>query len=338
MPPARSMWWILRVRLGQVSGVGLYAFVGLVIVIIVWIVVLYVPRYIQYGAINASDKATAEASFRGSLVQAIVGLTVLGGLYYTARNLRLSRAGQLTDRFSKAIEQIGNSDINVRIGGLYALEQVARDSRNNAMIVTEILLRFVRNQVDTIHSHDNPAKVTQDIDVALQILGRRPSADREPDRLDLSDLKIDGANLEYANLTDANLCYVKATRLRVAGAKLRRTLFYYANVQRSMFSGSDARQCGFSLADLRYSFFVDVNLEGADFGETDLRYAIFKNSKRSGLSLRGADMTGARLDGADLRGIDLRSVIGLTQDQIDLVILDANTKLPAGLSNHSQPQ
>jgi hypothetical protein len=40
----------------------------------------------------------------------------------------LSREGQATDRYTKAIEQLGSDKIDVRIGGIYALERVARDS------------------------------------------------------------------------------------------------------------------------------------------------------------------------------------------------------------------
>ena len=43
------------------------------------------------------------------------------GLAYTARTYRLSREGQLTDRYTKAVEQLGSDKIEVRLGGLYAL-------------------------------------------------------------------------------------------------------------------------------------------------------------------------------------------------------------------------
>jgi hypothetical protein len=33
----------------------------------------------------------------------------------------------VTDRYTKAIEQLGSDRLDVRIGGIYALERVARD-------------------------------------------------------------------------------------------------------------------------------------------------------------------------------------------------------------------
>ena len=54
---------------------------------------------------------------------------------FTALNFNLSRRafelteqGQVTDRFTRAIEQLGSDKLDVRIGRIYALERVARDS------------------------------------------------------------------------------------------------------------------------------------------------------------------------------------------------------------------
>src|SRR6516164_8690295 len=34
----------------------------------------------------------------------------------------------MTDRYTRAIEQLGSKELDVRIGGIYALERIARDS------------------------------------------------------------------------------------------------------------------------------------------------------------------------------------------------------------------
>jgi len=55
----------------------------------------------------------------------------IAGLLYTARNYRLSRRGQVTDRFTTALERLGSSELYVRIGGVHALEHVMRDSADH---------------------------------------------------------------------------------------------------------------------------------------------------------------------------------------------------------------
>jgi len=51
----------------------------------------------------------------------------------------------VTDRYTKAIEQLGSKEIDVRIGGIYALERIAYDSERDHPTVMEVLATFVRD-------------------------------------------------------------------------------------------------------------------------------------------------------------------------------------------------
>ncbi len=53
------------------------------------------------------------------------------------RTYELTEQGQATDRYIKAIEQLGSDKLDVRIGGIYALERVARDSARDHPTVME---------------------------------------------------------------------------------------------------------------------------------------------------------------------------------------------------------
>jgi hypothetical protein len=65
------------------------------------------------------------------------------------RTFELTEQGQVTDRFTKAIEQLGSDKADVRIGGIYALERIARDSAKDHPTVMEVLTTFIRE-----HSHE----------------------------------------------------------------------------------------------------------------------------------------------------------------------------------------
>jgi len=79
---------------------------------------------------------------RTQLLTLGAGVFAVGALTFTARNFVLSRRtveltrqtlelaqqAQVTDRHTKAIQHLGSDKLDVRIGGLYALERVARDS------------------------------------------------------------------------------------------------------------------------------------------------------------------------------------------------------------------
>src|SRR5215218_5855243 len=57
---------------------------------------------------------------------------------------RVAEQGHITDRFTKAVEQLGSDKLEVRLGGIYALERVARDSRRDHGPIMETLTAFVR--------------------------------------------------------------------------------------------------------------------------------------------------------------------------------------------------
>src|SRR5450759_3037418 len=131
---------------------------------------------------------TARDAARGRLLTLGAGLFAAGVLIYTARTFGLSREGQVTDRYTKAIEQLGSDKLDVRIGGIYALERVARDSAKDHPTVMEVLAAFIRE-----HSHDQwpaarlgsdavPLRRTRpDVQGGVTVIGRRNfSADRAP--------------------------------------------------------------------------------------------------------------------------------------------------------------
>jgi hypothetical protein len=95
------------------------------------------------GAANPALLQTARDAARGRLLTLLAGLFTAGALVFTALNFGLSREGQVTDRYTTAIEQLG-SDKLVRIGGIYALERVARDSAKDHPTVMEVLTAFIR--------------------------------------------------------------------------------------------------------------------------------------------------------------------------------------------------
>jgi len=64
-----------------------------------------------------------------------------------ADDRKLSEARLTAERFSKAIEQLGNSNIHIRIGGIYSLEQLVENSISYQWTVIEVLSAFIRETV-----------------------------------------------------------------------------------------------------------------------------------------------------------------------------------------------
>ncbi len=164
---------------------------------------------------SPAQLASAVNDRRATLLQAIGGLALAAGAFATWRTIGINREGQITDRFTKAIEQLGSTKLDVRVGAIYALERVARDSPTDHWTVMEVLTAFIR---ENSHGRDVTPSIVltgerlfasflkSDIQAALTVIARRISAhDPSGNRLNLIEAHLPLAELEDANLSGAIL-------------------------------------------------------------------------------------------------------------------------------------
>ena len=88
------------------------AVAALIAVAVLLLLVLFLPRYLLSWDLAGSparpaDQAGAVNAIRSALMQGLAGLVVLAGAVFTWRQLQVSRQGQVTDRYTRAIEQLG---------------------------------------------------------------------------------------------------------------------------------------------------------------------------------------------------------------------------------------
>ena len=87
-----------------------------------WAIIVWLPaRLVADAGLSGKDLLDAENDARGSLISAVGGLVLLGGLVFTARSYLATREGKVTDRYTAAVNQLGDSHLVVRLGGIYAL-------------------------------------------------------------------------------------------------------------------------------------------------------------------------------------------------------------------------
>src|SRR5215207_2875546 len=66
----------------------------------------------------------------------------------TRETLRITEQGQITERFTRAIDQLGATDdgkpkLEIRLGGIYALERIAKDSpKKYYATIMEVLMAY----------------------------------------------------------------------------------------------------------------------------------------------------------------------------------------------------
>jgi Pentapeptide repeats (8 copies) len=283
------------------------------------------------GPLRTLRLQTARDAARGRLLTLGAGLLALSALIFTALNFNLLRRnseqadqwqrrsheltehGQVTDRYTKAIEQLGSDKLDVRIGGIYALERIARDSATDHPTVMEVLSAFIREHsreqwppppTDEPGS-DAPTHMTRpDVQAALTVIARRDiQRDRQP--IDLTE-----ADLAHANLGGATLVGAVLSRVNLHGATLFRAnlvdgyLNEAALTDANLFHANLTRAILFRAnligAYLTNAGLTDANLNGANLTRADLSDAKLTGANLTRANLTGANLTGAKLSRANL--------------------------------------
>ena len=262
----------------------------MLLLFVIWFVIWKFPQW--YAAswdklIDPKDIAKLESDTRTTMVQAVGGLVLLVGLFFTAKTWRTTQEGQITDRFTKAINQLGDDKLQIRLGGIYALERIARDSERDHWPIMEVMTAYVRDRVlikAEPPTADATPEPTTDIQAILTVLARRSWRKGERDRLALSHTDLRGVHLYNAHLEGADL----------HAARLERAFLWRACLQRALLH--------------------DTHLERADLGQAHLERV---NLSRA--HLQGAKLGEAHLEGADLGGAHLDGAIDLTIEQLSKV-------------------
>ena len=238
----------------------------------------------------------------------LVGL-VLAGLTWWRTNtmqgqLDVARASQVTETFARAVEQLGTrpgdgSGLEVRLGGIYTLERIARDSETERFTVADVLAAFVRTHAGPVESQEGRTSQPVDVQAALKVIGR---FDTHGNVLpfDLSSADLSGADLTGANLIDADLAHTDLTSANLFGAKLTNANLIGANLTSSNL-GTDLTN-----ADLTNANLTGANLTGADLTDVNLISADLTDAELWGANLTNVDLFGANLSGAKLTGAYLR--------------------------------
>lgn len=141
--------------------------IAAVVLVLAFVWALFVPiadllAHNDVGSATGPLRETALDNARGRLLTLGAGLVAVFALVFTALNFNLLRRnseqtdqwqrrtfelaeqGHVTDRYTKAIEQLGSDKLDVCIGGIYALERIASDSARDHPVVIEVLTTFIR--------------------------------------------------------------------------------------------------------------------------------------------------------------------------------------------------
>ena len=235
------------------------------------------------GNVNETDRLSAIVNTRSALLGVLGPLVVtIGGVVdllnyletsaHNRRTYKLAQLGQLTDGFTKAIDQLGQDDkLDIKLGAIYALGRIAKESDDLHPSIMEILTACLREhgrlnretpgtaQMDQvpIPTRDGPealaamgaaqSPLRADLQAICGVIGRRDvSHDRKGFRLDLRGVQLDevdfgGAQLQRADFRSANLRGANFKKARLQGA-----WFHMALLEGANFWGADLEDAAYA--------------------------------------------------------------------------------------------
>jgi len=248
-------------------------------------------------------------------------------------------------------------NIEIRLGGLFALERISQTSTHDHVSVMETISAYIRenavSEVEVEAVDDEPAQYLPpraDIQMAIRILGRRgpvrmaqEAASEPPFRLDLR-----GADLALIDLSRLEIGPVRFDRANLSGAwldgaNLSGSDFTAASLREAWMEDTQLIRVRLEEADLRGAWAVNADFTGAELDGTNLTETRLRGADLTGVELdsavvRQTDVAGATLNLTWLRNVDCKGFLNLEQAQIDAAFGDFTTNLPGNLKRAHWPK
>lgn len=287
-PPAR---WLLASCLVALA-------IGGLLLLAIWVVPAALVGPSRSGLSDA-DRLRALNDVRSPLVTVVGGLLLFAGAaigaVLTARTIRVNREGQLTERFSRAVDQLGSDKLDVCLGGIYALERIAQESPTDHGPIVEILSAYLREHAAWKADDKSVRRIARktdegggpraDFQAAATVLGRRAAEHRrlERYRLDLANVDLRGANL------------------------------FDVHWERAFLEGAHLEGADFGGAFLSDANLHDAHLDEAVLIDAHLDRAYLLGAHLRGANLRNASIGGAQVYEAELKKTNYREALGLPE-------------------------
>ena len=231
-------------------------------------------------------------------------------------DIALAKRGERSERFLEAVKLLWSDSAAVRLGGVYSLESLARESHADLPRILDTLCAFVRL------SKGKRGPAAADIAGAFTVLCRIHRAIRENTHMLAEEIRYQ--QILRIDLSGATLNGARVFLPALAGAELGAASFIESRLYGGSLSGAQMQR-----AKLSRAMCQTTNFEKADLTDADCSGADFTLSSFKGCRLKGCNLTGSNLRHCDLRGADLSGAL-LDGAILEKAKYDSGTQLPTG--------
>lgn len=294
-----------------------------------------------------------ELEHRKVLAQIIGGAVLVVGLVFTLnsaelarKNLELALTAQKTERFARAIDQLGAKEEAVRAGAVVTLARLAAESPEDGYEIRRLLAAYVRTRAavpkaepqisrssepspgppaapmwlrfsasyskrDQVPISDFRPEISVQLAMEAISKGRSPRVKGPAAAIDLRDADLRGAdlrglNLSHVNFENADLTAAALSGANLQGAILRGAYLIEADLSGAMLQNADLGDVIGEAAVLADADFTDAVLIGAYFPDTAAKGARFIRTTFRGGDFRRADLRDAVFRDTDMALVQLQ--------------------------------
>ena len=255
------------------------------------------------------------------------------------RQVGTAQEGLLNERYQKGAEMLGSPVLAVRMGGIYALQQLAQDHYAYHIQIMDLFCAFARrppHDPENVPGMPSASRPRQDVQAIMDAVAARSESRRALEResgfaLDLRSSDLSWVQMDSGFHVDGRvlsplvvlLSGLASSSLEISGVDLSNARLDGANLQHADLEGANLSRAHLLRADLS-----DARLERAIMTEAIGFRTILSRARLRGADLSSALLARADLSGADFYGADTSDepmpVTGLTQQMLDRNEADAN--------------
>ena len=233
-------------------------------------------------------------------------------------NLHIEQ-GQRQERLRIAIEHLGHSSSSVRLGGIYELIHLARETDALRETVLDILCAHVRQTTSTKgyreNHHSNPSTEVQ---ILLKTLFEQHVDCFRGLRANLQGACLNRTNLSNAHLVDSNLEGVQLQGANLHMANLQGALLLNANLSGAIVARANLSGAKLIASNLQRAIVTKSLLRGTTIIGAAMQLADFREVQFQGAQTDNVHMQDAKVAGANFCGVGPMTPNGEDDDRTSL--------------------
>jgi|GEM_PF-3653119 len=161
-----------------------------------------------------------------------------------------------TDRFAKAVEQLGNKKVEIQVGGIYHLQKIMEEDPDYHWPIIQTLLHYIRTKSPRKPEGENKP-ITPNVQTAIDVIcQRKPELDNER-LLDFSNTNLTGARFQFPSGSPNDWSRVN----------LKNAFFEYCCLDNAIFTNAYLFGSQFNNSKGNNTYFCSADLTGAHLGE-----------------------------------------------------------------------